>query len=91
MPRRDKTGPLGRGAMTGGGYGLCSVGKGVNYGAGLGFGRGLGLGLGCRRGFGRNGANDPNTILKTHKELLTEQKELLANRLDRISKQLDSL
>ena len=51
MPRRDGTGPMGAGAMTGKGIGLCTDANAVKYGAGLGMG--LGLGLACRRGFGR--------------------------------------
>ncbi len=87
MPGRDGTGPTGRGAMTGGGNGFCTVDKSVKYG-GLGFGRGLGGGF--RRGFGRNFASVPATS-KTQKELLTEQKELLESRLEIISRQLESI
>lgn len=45
MPGRDRTGPGGKGSMTGRGMGECS-GSGTNRGRGLGFGRG------SRRGFG---------------------------------------
>ena len=51
MPRRDGTGPMGAGSMTGRGLGSCTGANAVKYGAGLGLG--LGLGLACRRGFGR--------------------------------------
>ena len=51
MPRRDGTGPMGAGSMTGRGLGLCTGANAVKYGAGLGMG--LGLGLACRRCFGR--------------------------------------
>jgi hypothetical protein len=51
MPRRDGTGPMGAGSMTGRGLGICTGANAVKYGAGLGMG--LGLGLACRRGFGR--------------------------------------
>jgi hypothetical protein len=44
MPGQDRTGPLGEGAMTGRGLGLC--GNGIRRGVGRGLGRG------CRRGFG---------------------------------------
>ena len=50
MPRRDGTGPMGAGSMTGRGLGSCTGANAVKYGAGLGLG--LGLGLACRRGFG---------------------------------------
>jgi len=91
MPGRDGTGPMGRGSMTGRGRGFCAVGNDVQYGAGLGLG--LGLRLGCRRGFGRNTAaySGNSTVAKTPKELLIEQKKLLEDRLDIISKQLENL
>lgn len=50
MPRRDGTGPVGNGPMTGWGMGPCED-RAVRYGAG--FGPGPGRGLACRRGFGR--------------------------------------
>ena len=50
MPRRDGTGPMGAGSMTGRGLGFCTGANAVKYGAGPGMG--LGLGLARRRGFG---------------------------------------
>ncbi|MEA5009483.1 DUF5320 domain-containing protein [Clostridium tyrobutyricum] len=50
MPRRDGTGPIDAGSMTGRGLGLSTGANAVRYGAGLGMR--LGLGLACRRGFG---------------------------------------
>ena len=51
MPRGDKTGPEGKGAMTGRGAGQCS---GNNNGVPVaGSGRGLGRGNGAGRGLGR--------------------------------------
>jgi len=88
MPRRDGTGPMGAGSMTGRGLGLCTV----KYGAGLGMG--LGLGLACRRGFGRGfgrGSAINRISTKTQKELLNEQKAMLQNRLEVIDKQLENL
>jgi hypothetical protein len=38
MPNKDRTGPLGQGAMTGRGLGPCGCGNGMRKG----FGRGLG-------------------------------------------------
>ena len=92
MPRRDGTGPMGAGPMTGRGLGLCTGANAVKYGAGLGLG--LGLGLACRRGFGRGfgrGFAVNQNSSKTQKELLQEQKDLLKNRLDVIDKQLENL
>lgn len=92
MPRRDGTGPMGAGSMTGRGLGSCASANAVRYGAGLGLG--LGFGLACRRGFGRGFGGDiavnQNTS-KTKKELLQEQKNVLKNRLDVIDKQLENL
>lgn len=86
MPRNDGTGPMGRGAMSGIGLGVCTSANTVGNGGGL----RLGLGLGHRRGLGRDFVTD-STVSKTQKELLQEQKDLLESRLDIISKQLGSL
>ncbi|WP_027398336.1 DUF5320 domain-containing protein [Anaerovorax odorimutans] len=84
MPRRDGSGPTGLGSMTGKGFGFCT---GVNtFRNGCGFGLGLGLRNGCRQNY-RFNSNSP----KTQKELLSEQKELLENRLNFIKDQLDSI
>ncbi len=59
MPGLDRTGPMGAGPMTGGGFGRCNprsraYGLG-SFGSGRG-GRGFGRGRGYGRGFGRRGA-----------------------------------
>ena len=59
MPGRDGTGPMGQGAMTGGGFGPCGSGRGTGrsfFGRGAFFcrggGRGMGTGMqGGGRGF----------------------------------------
>lgn len=92
MPRRDGTGPMGAGSMTGRRLGSCTGANAVKYGAGLGLG--LGLGLACRRGFGRGfgrGIAVNQNTPKTQKELLQEQKNVLKSRLDVIDKQLENL
>lgn len=48
MPRRDRTGPMGEGPMTGWGYGYCAGNPTPGYGN-------LGLRRGFGRGFGRGG------------------------------------
>ena len=84
MPRRDGTGPLGQGAMTGRGMGLCS---GINnYGSGLGIGRACGRGMGVGRGFGFN-----QVETRTQKELLEDQRDALKSRLKLIDEELDNL
>lgn len=93
MPGRNGTGPMGIGAMTGGGFGLCTgLNVAKKYGAGLGVG--LGLGLACRHGFGRGFGRrvDANQGLDLpRKELLERQKSILKGRLEAIDKQLESL
>lgn len=79
MPGRDGTGPLGQGAMTGRGLGVC-VGEGRAV-----YGRGLGLG--CGRGFNCRRAITP--VYTDSKETLAEQKAVLEARLDAINKQLN--
>ncbi|MEA4889878.1 MAG: DUF5320 domain-containing protein [Clostridiaceae bacterium] len=88
MPRRDGTGPMGAGSLTGRGLGLCASTDTVKYGTG--FGRGLGFGLACRRGFGRGIVVNQNGS-KTQKELLQEQKNVLKSQLEVIDKQLEIL
>ena len=88
MPRRDGTGPMGAGSMTGRGIGICSGTKAAKYGAGIGMG--LGLGLACRRGFGR-GLAASQTDPKSQKELLQEQRSLLQAKLEAVDKQMESL
>ncbi len=90
MPRRDGTGPMGAGSMTGRGLGFCTGASAVRHGAGL----GMGLGLACRHGFGRGfgrGFAVNQASSKTQKELLNEQKAMLQDRLDVIDKQLENL
>ncbi|MEA2103603.1 MAG: DUF5320 domain-containing protein [Candidatus Cloacimonadota bacterium] len=71
MPRGDRTGPDGMGAMTGRGAGYCAgysspgYTKGVprggaGYGRGRGFGQGYGRGYGRGNGFGRGYYQNPN-------------------------------
>ena len=74
MPGRNRTGPLGQGAMSGRGLGDCrgtaaydeapafgrGRGRGMGGGGGMGRGggRGRGMGRGLGRGFGAQGAVD---------------------------------
>lgn len=82
MPRRDGTGPIGMGRVTGRGMGLCNAAKALGA---IG-----GLGLGCRRGLRSNGFN--NTInSENQNDLLKEQKAILENRLNLINNQLNTL
>ncbi|MDD3946884.1 MAG: DUF5320 domain-containing protein [Clostridia bacterium] len=80
MPGRDGTGPLGQGAMTGRGLGVCS---GVNRPVyGRGFGMGFGRGYNCRR-------VPYYPVYADSKTNLEEQKAALEARLDEINRQLN--
>ena len=99
MPRGDGTGPMGMGAMTGRGLGLCSgvnaplygrgFGRGCQRGFGRGFGRGLGAGFG--RGLGYGAYAGKYYGLTAPKESLQAQKEQLQLALAAIDKQLENL
>ena len=81
MARRDGTGPMGQGPMSGRGLGPCGGGGASRFGAGF--------GAGCRRGFGRGfGWNLPQPSEKAQKELLEGQKDMLKRRLEAIEEQL---
>jgi len=70
MPRFDGTGPMGQGAMTGGGFGMCGRGRGAVRGFGMGAGRGAGM-----RGFGRRYFNQSDELdyLKQEKEMIEQE------------------
>lgn len=89
MPGRDGTGPMGRGSMSGKGFGVCNEANMGGYGVGFGRGLGLGTGFGCKRGFGGPFAGE--TVVLSDKEILSNQKELLQKRLDMVSKQLENM
>lgn len=90
MPRRDGTGPMGAGSMTGRGLGLCVEPGAARYGGG----QGSGLGLACRHGFW-GGRRDRCVVGQfdsaARKELLREQKNFLHQRLDDIEQELENL
>ena len=88
MPRRDGTGPMSRGSMTGRGFGVCTGVNASCFGRGMGMGLGLGF-RGCRRGFGFSGITTNNVIAASDKDYLAEQKKLLEKRLELINKQLE--
>jgi len=84
MPRRDGTGPMGLGAMTGKGFGVTPGG----------FGKGMGLKIrnsyGCKRGFGFKGVAVNNSAGIAGQVQLAEQKNILERRLELINKQLET-
>jgi hypothetical protein len=87
MPRRDGTGPMGMGSMTGRCMGLCNTAKAFRSIRGLGLG--LGLGLGFRRCLRINSFNNAINS-ENQKDLLNEQKAILKNRLNEINSQLNT-
>lgn len=97
MPKRDGTGPVGVGMITGRGLGPCAGANPPNYRPGFGAGFVRASSFPCRRGFSgwiggfeRDFAGDPVSP-KTRKELLNDQKDLLKDRLEAIEKQLEEL
>lgn len=99
MPRRDGTGPMGMGSMTGRGLGVCAGVNAPVYGGGLGrgcgraFGRGFvrGRGFGYGRGFGFGADANYYYNQPDSKEALQAQKEQLKAALDAVEKRLESL
>lgn len=96
MPRGDRTGPEGLGAMTGRGLGFCNgnqtpgFNRGFGRGAGGGFGRGLrratGYGLGQGRGYYRENLPEA-TVPESQNSLKSEAASLM----ERLKKVLDAL
>lgn len=89
MPRRDGTGPMGRGPLTGWGMGPCCDERPYwrrGRRPGMGFRRGYGRGYG--RGFGPGFADMPCDG-PTEREMLEEERSWLQDRLDYIASQLE--
>ncbi len=98
MPRRDKTGPMGLGSMTGRGFGPCAGNNADERGIGFGMGRGLGRGRRSGRGFGRGGGRGfgfgygmNRETARSQKEKLNDRKSFLQRQLEAIEKQLEDL
>ena len=100
MPRGDRTGPDGRGPMTGRAMGYCAGNDRPGYAEpgfrGRGLGRGFGRGLGFGRGFGWRAFApqyaEPVEMTKDQKlkVLEAEQKEIEAELSD-IKKEIQAL
>ena len=100
MPGRDRSGPMGMGAMTGRGAGLCAGNDNpavTNSVAGRGLGRGLALGRnqggfgGGRRG-GRCGLGFAGRFVQQGGSLIQgDEKELLSNRERALQMELDTV
>lgn len=91
MPRRDGSGPMGAGAMTGRGMGACANGQDTHYGNGFRMGlscrRGIkgGRGLGIGRGF-FGGFSDVQISKEEQKRILENQKNEIQKRLEDLDK-----
>ena len=85
MAGRDGSGPLGQGAFTGRGMGICEGARQAR----LPFGRGCGQGLGRRgrNGYGLGVVGVGATV--SNKDLLKEERELLKQRMDQIDQALE--
>lgn len=98
MPGWDRTGPLGKGPMTGRGLGTCLESKAVRCAAGVGIGLGLGLAvryglcrkLDCRLGR-RFGTGLGADLASGENDALIEEKILLQERLGEIEKRLEEI
>ena len=91
MPGFDRTGPLGRGSMTGRQMGNCTGNIGaenIGYGRGGGHGFGRGAGFGNRYGFGRNQQQFSNVSEKT---IVENEINTLKDQLNSLEKQLNDL
>jgi len=103
MPRKDGTGPMGMGPMTGRGAGFC-VGFAVpGYANPVGYRFGFGRGRGFRRmfyatglpGWARSGVQNISGAYfasdADEKEFLKRQAKFLENQLDDVKKRLEQL
>jgi len=88
MPRRDGTGPMGMGPMTGRGFGVCGsgfYGRRNCYGTGFGrrgYGPRYGAGYGYGTGYGVKQDISEKEFLKNQKEFLESQIELIERELE---------
>jgi hypothetical protein len=101
MPGFDRSGPMGDGPMTGGGFGRCS---GMNVPAG-GFGRGMGRGRNCARrggtfsqfgrgrgfGFAAGPAREPGSLAENEVNYLKAEAQQLERYLQSLNKQISDL
>ncbi len=99
MTRRDGTGPVGRGPLTGRGFGVCNDAYAAPR-IGVGYGRGVrGVGGGRANRLGRRDGTGPmardlgyeSSTSKSHKDLLDEEREILKDRLNRVEEELKDL
>ncbi len=96
MPGRDGTGPIGKGPMTGGGFGNCGIGLRENDVRGIGrggfpFGGGRGRCFGGGSRMGRRGAfSSQETHSLDEKHILEKRAASLENELAAVRERLSS-
>ena len=101
MPGGDRTGPMGRGSMTGRGAGYCAGFPSAGYAKTIperGFarnvgGRGFGKNFGCRGGFRWINQNVVSSVSTSQEEakLLRRQASLMKNEMDSINGRIKEL
>ena len=85
MPGLDGTGPMGRGPLTGRGFGPCGRGRGFGAGYGRGFGRGYGYGYGYRSAEPINlSKEEQKKILQAELNDVEAEKEELKKRIQEL-------
>ena len=90
MPGKDKTGPEGKGPMTGRQMGICEGANPIGRGFGPGCGRGLRRGFG--RGFNRTGFGEPVEFSKDQQiKILEADKAEIEAELEGIKKKLSEI
>ena len=89
MARRDGTGPLGMGSMTGRGFGPCGRGRFVGRRPRLGLGYGYGRGLGCYSSYEPYPYESYPVDESTERSLIEEEKAILEARLRDINEVLN--
>ncbi len=101
MPGFDRTGPMGAGPMTGGGWGFCNpyarVYGGRGFGRGRGRGRGYNVGFGRGRGLGwrgvypRYGSGYQTAYADPYAMSPEEETQMLKNDAEAIKRELDAI
>jgi hypothetical protein len=89
MPRNDKTGPEGRGSMTGRGLGSCTGENQSNFNSSnFGLGRRLGRGMGIGRSFGNRFQSGNRWFNRGFNSSSDSEKSVLENEIKTLKEQL---
>jgi len=88
MPRRDGTGPMGMGQMTGRRMGICA---GNRAGQGFGYGRGMGRACGQDNGVQFRANNNLAPLQQDEVSLLKNQAAILESTLNNVKEKISKL